>query len=248
MTQAGSLVGETARDYREPMCGFGVTDDGRTIVEHWFRVNPDGSTTEHWKDSLGNSATCNVTADGHYIERAEPIHFIWPDNNVFVFYVDLFPLAIESMPADASWVYTGLSPWECYESFVAQWQRCSGRPFVSLNQDVICRPDVLESFESCPELWCRFGYTEIPENVATGCTRWRPELQTVALSILERMRGPHRRWNVMGDSFASELKRQGYQPHRHYPSVVHLDKDGKPIERENPRRFEKAIPPKKETR
>ena len=246
-------VAQSARDYREPMCGLGeVTDDGRTIIEHWFRINPDGSTTEHWKDHLGNSATGHVTPDGHYTERAEPIKFNWPDNNVFVFYVNRFSLAEASAPVGSEWVSTATSPWECYETFVAQWERCDGRPFISLNQDVICRPDVIKSFEECPEPWCRYGYLDIPENVVTGCTRWRPELQTAALEILREMRGPHRRWNVMADSFASALKRRGFKPHLHTPPVIHLDKDGVAFvdkeTREQSLQFERAIPRKKETR
>src|SRR5690242_16929872 len=91
------------------------------------------------------------------------------------------PEVVEGAPSWAEWVDVSGDK-HAYRRTLAQWWT-RGETFMVLEHDVVCRPDVVEQFESCPEPWCLFSYDNMccePCREAwrnmLGCTRFRAEL------------------------------------------------------------------------
>lgn len=123
-----------------------------------------------------------------------------------------------------------------------------GETFAIIEHDVICRPDVVEQFDACPEPWCLFGYTPIchPEcqeawRNQLGLTRFRSELMAAVPDALTSIpdevayRQRRRDWHNLCDELAGDkiagvdqltlrpgsLRAAGYSHHWHFPPVRH---------------------------
>lgn len=130
----------------------------------------------------------------------------------------------EAAPRDAVWVDVSEHSTEYWFMLLRLWR--AGETFAILEHDVICRPDVIEAFETCPEPWCAFGYEDIchPECMEAwantlGCTRFRSELiQAVpdAVSSIE-----DRDWHNLCDGLGSNLRAAGFTHHWHGPWLEH---------------------------
>ena len=136
---------------------------------------------------------------------------------------------IAGAPDTAEWVYVGEDPTDYWRVLCDYWERAvhSGEDLMTLEHDVVCRPDVLSGFAACPEPWCLHAYhnhdpgeAEAWRN-ALGCTRFRRELIRALPDALSRIEPQHRDWRNLCDSIGDYLRECGYTHHFHTPPVVH---------------------------
>lgn len=155
----------------------------------------------------------------------------------------IHPQTANSAPSNATWVDVSFSPHAYYAALLWQWAK--GETFMVLEHDVVCRPDVIASFDECPEPWCLYPYApECPCGNpqcreawanALGCTRYRKELiEDVpdALTAIPRDMPdglPCWEWHNVCDGLGAQLRAAGYTHHWHEPAVEHhrlVQRDG----------------------
>ncbi len=129
-------------------------------------------------------------------------------------------------PENATWVDVSQSPNAYYAALAHWWER--GETFMVLEHDVICRPDVIEEFDACPEPWCLYGYTEICHREcmeawrnALGCTRFRKELIDAVPDALASVPRENWDWHNVCDGLGNNLRAAGFTHHFHEPWVSH---------------------------
>lgn len=130
--------------------------------------------------------------------------------------------------------YVGDSPYRYFEIFRDYWRR--GEDFILLEHDIIPWPGALATFESCPDIWCAFGYLYPPDGylvVAHGCVRFRAKMMESVpdlLDIVEANDGRFfkvketdtRHWKDLDGCISPILTGTLERfPHRHVPAVVH---------------------------
>ncbi len=101
----------------------------------------------------------------------------------------------------------------------------SGEGFVNIEQDIEIREDTVRVLTDCSEPYCLFPYSGPGVGEASllkgslGCVRFSPELlraQPGAMSAL-----PVRNWRRLDCELHPRLVQAGYEPHLHYPPVLH---------------------------
>lgn len=104
-----------------------------------------------------------------------------------------------------------------------------GEDFAIIEHDVICRPDVAEQFDACPEPWCVFSYANMCHDACReawanmlGATRFRAELIAAVPDALTSITKPeHLDWHNVCDGLGLNLRAAGYKHHWHTPHVAH---------------------------
>ena len=103
-----------------------------------------------------------------------------------------------------------------------------GQDFAVIEHDVICRPDVVEQFDNCPEPWCMFAYDNMCHEAckeawanALGCTRFRKEVIDAVPHALSAIPEKDRDWHNVCDGLGNHLREAGYTHHWHAPDVGH---------------------------
>lgn len=149
-------------------------------------------------------------------------------------------------PKDAVWVDVSGDDhayWRCLSDWWAQ-----GETFLVIEHDVVCRPDVIDAFENCPEPWCAFPYDdmchwECMEAWANtlGCTRFDASLMRAVPDALSSIPEEQRDWHNLCDSIAGDkvggmpaplrphsLREAGFTHHWHFPAIYHhhMDREG----------------------
>ena len=129
-------------------------------------------------------------------------------------------------PPDAVWIDVSCSALAYHHALSEIW--AAGETFAVLEHDVLCRPDVIEVFEQCPEPWCAFGYADICHRECMeawrntlGCTRFRAECMEAVPDALEGLMGEHQDWHNVCDGLGWSLRAAGYTHHWHFPWVEH---------------------------
>jgi hypothetical protein len=124
------------------------------------------------------------------------------------------------------WVDVSSSDLAYYGALYDMWLR--GETFAILEHDVVCRPDVIEQFEECPEPWCAFGYADIchPRCMdawanALGCVRFRKELVSEVPDALSAIPRDGWDWHNLCDGLGANLRAQNFTHHWHWPPVEH---------------------------
>lgn len=145
--------------------------------------------------------------------------------NILLAFTATHPDTLAAAPAAAEWVYVGDSDTDYWEALRRFWAR--GEDLLVLEHDVICRPDVLEGFETCAESWCLHRYSnhdwsdaEAWRN-AIGCTRFRRELIAAVPDAVANIEPQHRDWRNVCDGIGSNLRAAGFSHHWHEPPVTH---------------------------
>ena len=119
------------------------------------------------------------------------------------------------------------------------WER--GESFAVVEHDVVCRPDVIEGFETCPEPWCVHPYTPICHEACMeawanmlGCTRFSTELIQACPDAVSSIPPELRLWNNLCDHIAGNKIngtpceqnplgiRAKFNHHWHHPAVEHI--------------------------
>jgi hypothetical protein len=144
----------------------------------------------------------------------------------YVPYTAVHPLTVAGAPRDAVWVNVAHSDASYYAALLDIWAQ--GETFALLEHDVVCRPDVVQAFEECPEPWCAYGYGDICHwscmdawrNVL-GCTRFRRELVQAVPDALSRVPDDRWDWHTVCDRLGDSLREAGFTHHWHWPPVEH---------------------------
>jgi hypothetical protein len=151
-------------------------------------------------------------------------------------------------PGTAEWVDVSCDPHAYWRLLDRVWAECvdSGDSLMVVEHDVVCRPDVIEQFETCPEPWCVFGYTPICHERCReawanmlGCTRFSAELIAACPNALSTIPPELRDWHNLCDHLAGDkvngvpaaslrthsLRAAGFSHHWHTPAVHHISWD-----------------------
>ena len=151
----------------------------------------------------------------------------------YVPYTAVHPQTAEAAPPDAIWVDVSHSELSYFGAMLSWWER--GEDFATLEHDVVCRPDIIQSFEDCPEPWCVYPYDTICCQDETGyspcmeawrnelgCTRFRSELMSAAPDAVSSIEpGPLRDWHNLCDGLGNNLRAAGFTHHWHLPAAGH---------------------------
>lgn len=140
-------------------------------------------------------------------------------------YATVHPQVVEAAPRSTVWVDVSPSPNAYYGALHEMWGR--GESFAVLEHDVICRPDVVEAFEECPEPWCLYPYDfchwdcrEGWRNML-GCTRFRAELLAAVPDAVSSIPEDNWDWHNVCDGLGNNLRAAGFSHHWHEPEVLH---------------------------
>lgn len=143
---------------------------------------------------------------------------------ILVPYTTLYTDTIEALP-DAFFVR--VKGEHGYRLLLAEmWRR--GQPFTLVEHDVAPRLGQIEQLEDCSEPWCHYGYCPGDWTPTFGCVRFSAELIAGTPGIFEDESWP---WGQLDAKFQVEARRLGWEPHWHYPHVLHtrfayLDEQG----------------------
>lgn len=151
---------------------------------------------------------------------------------------------MEGAPPGTEWHDVGHDNEDYWRLMCRVWGECakSGYDLLILEHDVVCRPDIIEQFESCPDPWCLFGYDDFchPECAfawknAWGCTRFRHELIAKTPYAISSIPSGFRDWHNLCDHVAGDkmhgvdtidirphsIRSYGFDEHWHMPPPVH---------------------------
>lgn len=185
---------------------------------------PGGATIRTTVAPSGNAA---VFVDrGGYSEPPAP----QPRTSGTQFYIPytrVHAATVAGAPADAIWVDVSSGPDAYFGALHGWW--AAGETFAIIEHDIVCRPDVAEAFNACPEPWCAFGYDDIccpgcMEAWANelGCTRFRREIIEAVPDAVSSIPPDGWDWHNLCDGLGRNLRDLGYSHHWHAPAVEHF--------------------------
>jgi len=144
----------------------------------------------------------------------------------YIPYTKLEAATVASAPLDAMWIDVSSSDAAYHAALLDIWGR--RETFALLEHDVVCRPDVIDAFETCPEPWCSYGYANIchPECQDAwanqlGCVRFRKELLDAVPDALSSIPPEGWEWRNLCDRIGERLRAKGFTHHWHHPGVDH---------------------------
>lgn len=156
------------------------------------------------------------------------------------------PKVVAGAPAGAEWVDVGGDDHGYWRLMLDIWDQ--GADTLIVEHDVVCRPDVIDQLEECPEPWCAFRYTDFCHPACQeawanmlGCTRFRAELIRATRDAVSSIPGPLRDWHNLCDHLAGDktngvptplrvgsVRAAGFSHHWHEPPVEHLTRNVDP--------------------
>ena len=162
-----------------------------------------------------------------FLEEPPPVAKRQTTTQFYVHWTGLDPRVVEAAPAGTIWVDVRSSATAYYESLSRIWGE--GETFATLEHDILCRPDIVEAFETCPEPWCVFGYSEFCHEACMdawanelGCTRFRAEVMEAVPDALSSIpEGPLQDWHQVCDGLGNNLRAAGFSHHWHFPVAEH---------------------------
>ncbi len=192
-----------------------------------FTGLPDGAVIREMIYPSGNRVVrVGAPRPGVLVEPPDPLPRIGA-TTFYVPYTAVYPATVAGAPRDAIWVDVATGADAYFGALFNIWER--GETFALLEHDVVCRPDVVEAFESCPEPWCAFGYADIchPECMEAwrnvlGCTRFRAEIVSAVPDAVSSVPPSNRDWHNVCDGLGENLRTAGFTHHWHFPSVEHF--------------------------
>lgn len=183
---------------------------------------PDGTRADIVRDLSGNRS---VLVRRGELEPPAPAA---PNGPVrwYVPYTAVHHATATAAPSDAVWIDVSSSPIAYYAALLAIWER--GESFAVLEHDVVCRPDIIEEFEQCPEPWCLYGYSDWCHEAcregwrnALGCTRFRAELIQTVPDALSGIPAGNWDWHNVCDGLGENLRAANFKHHWHGPPAEH---------------------------
>ena len=184
------------------------------------------------------------------VETAEPGDYLSPFP-VYYAFTRRDPRTIAGSPKNAQWSDVSSSPFAYCAALCKWWETAvvEGTDLAIVEHDVVCRPDIIETFVNCPEPWCSFTYADIccqDENGWSpcmeawrnmiGCTRFRAELIADVPNAVSAVpahcpdsctehgpaeRDQHWDWHLICNQVLDNVRAAGYQHHWHWPGAEH---------------------------
>lgn len=190
------------------------------------RALPDGSRMELVESDTGNLTSVVTRQKYEQVVEAPAPASRRGDVAWYIPHTAVHPATAAAAPPDAVWIDVSQSNVSYYAAMLDIWER--GETFAVLEHDIVCRPDVIQAFEDCPEPWCCFGYSDIchpgcMEAWANmlGCTRFRSELIAAVPDAMSSIPTEGWPWQNMCDGLGRNLRAAGFTHHWHFPPVVH---------------------------
>src|ERR1019366_1003965 len=144
----------------------------------------------------------------------------------YVPYTKVHPRTVGGAPVDAIWIDVSSSPFAYYEALRQIWQR--GETFAVLEHDVVCRPDIIEAFETSPEPWMACGYDDICHRACMdawanmlGCTRFDARLIRAVPDAMESIPEDGWDWHNVCDGLGRNLRAAGFAHRWYFPPAEH---------------------------
>lgn len=117
---------------------------------------------------------------------------------------------------------------EAYWRLLAERWREPGDLLI-VEQDIGVAAGVVDGLSACPELWCGHPYLIGDQLlVCLGCTRFSAALKAAETDLLDAVGRidddagtPPRHWRRLDVRILTELRRRGYEQHKHEPAVEH---------------------------
>lgn len=140
-------------------------------------------------------------------------------------YTSKHPDTLRSAPPDAEWRYVGVSDHDYWRVLGEFWAR--GEELTTIEHDIVCRPDILDGFASCPQPWCLHSYSNHDAaqaeawRSALGCTRFRKELVRAVPDAVSSIPEQFRDWRDVCSHIGANIRAAGFTHHWHHPPVVH---------------------------
>ncbi len=148
------------------------------------------------------------------------------DARWYVPYTAVHPETVAGAPSSATWIDVSNHPHAYWYALRNIW--AEGKTFAILEHDIVCRPDVIEQFEACPEPWCVFKrddycHPECQEAWANqlSLTRFRAEVIAAVPDALSSIPEADRGWLNLCDRIGERLRAAGFTHHWHGPEVHH---------------------------
>lgn len=103
-----------------------------------------------------------------------------PQSLILAPYTKVFPETREALEKHAPDAILAQTPglFGYADAVIKHWN--TGQDLIIIEQSIVVRPDVFESFAVCPSLWCTYAYELSPgvwTYFSTGCARFSAELQ-----------------------------------------------------------------------
>lgn len=203
---------------------FGYLPSSFTVANIEQFVREDGGVTERMWDSGNNSTSMDR---GPYRDDPEyhPIKHPPRNGGILAPHAAILERASSraSLPEATEFVDVSGDVGDYWRALCDYWQ--SDFDLKICEHDVIWRPDIDESFDSCPEPWCVFKYCEHSEGDAEawanaiGCVRYRKELIADIPNAVVDVEPRFRDWHYLCDGLGQNLRKYGYMHHWH--GVVH---------------------------
>ena len=147
---------------------------------------------------------------------------------VICLYNRLHPLTVQAIERHApqtEFVDTSGSDFAYWEAIAKRWT--GEEDLMLIEHDVEIHAQVVPQFTACPEWWCHFPYPYRGglTAMATGCTRYRAELQrmvsTSDILAEKSYRGKPGHWEYMDVTMANAFARKNLEVCDHAPPVGH---------------------------
>lgn len=147
---------------------------------------------------------------------------------IICLYNQLHPLTVKAIEAHApqtEFIDTSGSDFAYWEAIAAHWT--GEDDLMLIEHDVEIHAQTVPQFEECENLWCHFSY---PYRggvtvMATGCTRYRAELQrkvsTADILAEPSYRGIPGHWEYMDATIGNAFAKKGIGICTHSPPVGH---------------------------
>lgn len=189
-------------------------------------TQPDGTVLESVTLPSGHRQVTAVTVRDGMLPEPPPLRKRAGTVNWYVPYTYVHPLTVQAAPKGAVWVDVSASDNAYYTALRDIWEQRES--FAVLEHDVVCRPDVVDAFEECPEPWCIYGYSNICHpgcmeawRNALGCTRFRAEILEAVPDAVSSIAPEAWDWHNLCDGIGNNLRAAGFTHHWHEPWVHH---------------------------
>jgi len=94
----------------------------------------------------------------------------------------------------------------------------NGEPFTLVEHDVAPTAAQLAALEGCERPWCHYGYCPGDWVPTFGCVRFSADLIAGTQGIWDDASWP---WGQLDARFHVAARERGFEPHWHYPHVLH---------------------------
>lgn len=94
-----------------------------------------------------------------------------------------------------------------------------GDPVIVVEHDVAPTAEQIQCLRSCDRAWCHYGYVAGDWVPKLGCVKLGRELIAGTQGVWDDPAWP---WGQLDARFAGAARAAGFDPHWHYPHVLHL--------------------------